>query len=81
MEGTCDGDTPPGYRIDGRRVHCYLYDGEPPISEATAIADAEIDHPDDGDGDPAEADDGVDDQADDGQSTGASVTSGPEDTR
>lgn len=44
IEGTCDGDPPPGYSIDDRRVHCYLYEGDPAMGEAVSIAESEIDY-------------------------------------
>ena len=42
MEGKCDADKPADYDVDGRLVHCYLYEDEPGFQEAQKIAESDI---------------------------------------
>lgn len=44
IEGTCDSEPPRGFEVDGREVHCYLYDDEPDLETAIEIAEDEVDY-------------------------------------
>ncbi|MFW6153220.1 MAG: ABC transporter ATP-binding protein, partial [Halobacteriota archaeon] len=45
MQGTCNEAPPDGFAVDGRQVHCYLYENEPDLETAIEIAEEEVEYP------------------------------------